>query len=87
MTRERKLTGWPPSTSKPAQPGELARARQAGVTVEQLRHEQQRWEAAEVIALILADDKDERSTFHNVLGDKRRWALHVAEAVLKGGKS
>lgn len=82
----RKLRGWPPQATSslpaPATATELARARQTGQTVKQLRDEQARHEAAEELRRLLAEDEDNATTMHGVLGKRRRWALHLAVGVL-----
>jgi len=87
VANKRRLTGWPPDTGKPASAAELARARQTGVSVRQLRHEEQRVAAANLIAAMLVDDRDTQSTFFGTLSTERRWALHLAEAVLRGNSA
>jgi hypothetical protein len=93
MTKStRKLTGWPPDTTRPASAAEIKAAHEQGVTIKQLRQADARIDAAEVLEQMLNDMPKSpdappypaRLSIEQAYLIRQRWALHVAIGVLRG---
>lgn len=95
----RKLKGWPPKPGalpSPPTMTELARSRQTGHSVKQLRDEQGRADAADVIQRLLDLDDQGCVTINEAttmaaegdaaMSKRTRWALHLAIGVLKAAQ-